>query len=248
MEPRPNISPFRTTLAIFLSIVLAAETVPAELLPLQASNPFSITIPAKLGYITYYYSVKSSQSGNRGPIYSNFRDKPDIILIQNLHVNRSVQFAISGILKRLGRQGLLPRQIAVEGAAGPMDIASMQAYPDAKTRRLAADYLVRQGEMPGPMHFAVTEGKIQLYGVETDEVYRANLQVFRRSYYQRRQLMAELMKLEDWLPTLKKDPQLKEKAELLQRDVDAVSQLVHLQVIPDQLPQTLHQTAESIES
>ena len=45
--------------------------------------------------------------------------QPDFILIQNVHCNIFVQYAISSILRQLKGQGLLPERIAVEGAVGP---------------------------------------------------------------------------------------------------------------------------------
>jgi len=86
--------------------------------------------------------------------------------------------------------------IAVEGATGPVDVLSMQHYPDPVVRKKASDYLVRQGEMPGAMHFVVTEGEGGLFGIETDEYYKANLEMFRRSYAARTQLRDELAKIQ----------------------------------------------------
>jgi len=88
----------------------------------------------------------------------------------------------------------VPGRIAVEGATGPMDIARMQRFSDSRIRKEAADYFVQQGEMPGAMHFAVSEGVGGLYGVETDAYYQANLEMFRRSYKERASLRRELGK------------------------------------------------------
>src|SRR5207244_3898327 len=98
------------------------------------SSPFQISLPRSLGYVSETWAPSSAEAP---------AGKPDVILIQNLHVNRSVQFAISGILKRLKAQGLLPETLAVEGATGPVDIASMQ-QADPQFRKAAATYLVEQ--------------------------------------------------------------------------------------------------------
>src|SRR5437879_3133406 len=122
----------KSILASTLCFLMAVESVPAApLAPMGTPPAFSIALPAALGFVTDSYAHAAAKS-----------QAPDFVLIQNLHVNRSVQFALSKILGQLKRQNLLPKQIAVEGAAGPMDIASMQAYPNAKVRKAAVDYLV----------------------------------------------------------------------------------------------------------
>src|SRR5262249_46857763 len=135
----------------------------------------------------------------------------------------------------------------VEGATGPIDITPMQRYSDARIRRAAADYLVQQGEMPGAMHFAVTEGEGGLFGIETDEYYQANLEMFRKSYSERTKLRQELGKIQAVLPKLKKDPITKENALILEKDLAAVSQLIDNQVAPEELPAILNQAASALE-
>src|SRR5437867_848556 len=128
----------KSVLASILCFLMVVESLPAApLAPMGTPPAFSIALPAALGFVSDSYAPAAAKS-----------QAPDFVLIQNLHVNRSVQFALSKILSHLKRQNLLPKQIAVEGAAGPMDIASMQAYPDAQVRKAAANYLVEQGEMP----------------------------------------------------------------------------------------------------
>jgi len=228
---------FKSIAASVLSFLLVAQTLPAAGLPMEAPlNPFSIAIPARLGFVSDEYSPRPGSTG-----------APDIILLQNLHVNRSVQFAISGILKHLKTQKLLPEQIAVEGATGPISIASMQAYPDAAIRKAASDYLVEQGEMPGAMHFVVTEGQGGLYGVETDEIYKANLEAYQKTYVQRQRLKVELTKLAKALRLLRRDPPLKDKAVLLSKDIEAVTRLIDTKTVPTDLQATLGSVLGSID-
>lgn len=227
----------KALLAVTLSTLMTVES--AQAIPYgapTASPTFSLSIPSSLGYISETHATQSISGG-----------RPDVILIQNLHVNRSVQFAISGILKRLKAQGLMPDHIAMEGATGPVDIAFMQRYPDPVIRKAAADYLVQQGEMPGAIHFAVSEGEGGLFGIETDEYYQANLEMFRRSYQGRAELRQELEKIQAVLPKLEKDPATRQNAAILQKDIDAVSQLINNQVIPDELPATLNRAATAVE-
>jgi hypothetical protein len=228
---------FKPILASVLSALILSES--ALALPYEAPaapSLFKISLPSSVGYVTETYSPNPSTSG----------PAPDVILIQNLHVNRSVQFAISKILQHLKTQGMMPDRIAVEGETGPVDLTSMQRYPDPLLRKKASDYLVQQGEMPGVMHFAVSDGAVGLYGIETDSFYQANLQMFRESYKGRAALRSEIGKIEAVLPGLKRDPEVGRKAAMLEKDLIAVRQLIDNQVIPDEIPATLRQAHEAI--
>src|SRR5688572_3489035 len=95
----------KTFIALVLSHALIAQSVQALPYGAPAASPrFQSSLPASLGYVSETYSPRASTNA-----------APDMILIQSLHVNRSVQFAISGILKKLKQQGLMPDHIAMEG-------------------------------------------------------------------------------------------------------------------------------------
>ncbi len=226
----------KTLLALFLSSTLTLQSVQAS--PAGTASPFKLTLPSSLGYISETYRPASAEAS---------AGKPDFILIQDLHVNRSVQFAISGILKRLKLQGFMPDRIAVEGDTGPVDLGEMQQYPDANIRQKTADYLVQQGEMPGAMHFVVSEGQGGLFGIENDSYYQANLEMFRRSYTGRQELRQEIEKLEAVLPKLKKDKQVGVNAAILEKDVAAIRQLINNEIVPEELPDVLARASTAAE-
>jgi hypothetical protein len=217
----------KSGLALILSIVLFAESVPAvPIAPSLPSNAFNITLPEQLGFITDAHKANSAVT------------RPDVILIQDLHVNRSVQRAISSILKTLQHQNLLPERIAVEGAYGSVPVEAMQK-PDPALRRQAADYMVSQGEMPGAMHFVVTEGRGGLYGIETDGLYKADVEAFRHSYIGGDSLRAQLARLKKALPTLAQNPATRDKAVLLGKDITAAEAFLNHQVMPQEMESTL---------
>jgi hypothetical protein len=224
----------RRFLAAGLCTVLLAEPTLAAIPGEDFAGAPNFSLPGAIGQISESWGTVPGKN-------------PDLILIQNLHVNRSVQFAISKILKSLKSQGLPTDQIAVEGATGPIPVGAMQRYPDARIRRKAADYLVQQGEMPGAVHFAVSEGEGGLFGIETAEYYQANLAMFRRSYAGRARLREEIAKIQRVLPNLKKDPASRGSAEQLEADLSAVSQLINNQVIEAELPALLRRATESID-
>lgn len=237
-------------LAVFLACLLVAQPLSAYPLHATATPAFAVRLPEALGQITESYAPsKSLHDANHGStlLAQSPSTRPDFIFIQDLHVNRSVQFAISGILKQLKNQDLVPEVIAVEGETGPVDIQPMQRHPDPAERKAAADYLVEQGEMPGAMHFAVTEGEGRLFGIETEDYYRANLDMFRRSYEGWPLLRQEIGKLQAALPKLRTDPATRDAAAVLEKDVAAVNQLLRNQVTPDELPAILAGAASGAE-
>lgn len=155
----------KTALRLILIAVLCAQNAVVEV---SASNDLQgITIPSRLGYVNSRFEVPSG--------------RPDIIIIQDLHLNRSVQRNISALLALLDRQGILPEQIGVEGATGWQDLKAMQDFSNAPLRRAACDYLVEQGEMPGAYHFLVSRGKGQAFGLEEKEMYEASVNLYRQS-------------------------------------------------------------------
>src|SRR5437870_710045 len=93
----------KSVLAGVLSAVLAVDSLQAIPFGADRVPAFSLSLPAKLGFVSDSYSPRPG--GNA---------VPDVVLIQNLHVNRSVQFAISKILKRIQERGWMPDHIAVE--------------------------------------------------------------------------------------------------------------------------------------
>jgi hypothetical protein len=225
---------FKALLASLLTLSISTTSISAApFSPVMNNSEFKISLPASMGYISETYRTDARAKA------------PDVILIQNLHTNRSVQFAISGILKKLAAQGLMPDHIAMEGAVGPVDMKEMQREADVALRKKAADYLVDQGEMPGAMHYAVTAGKGGLFGIETDEYYQANLEMFRQSYAGRERLHQELNVLEEAVSQLKTD---KNQAAQIKADLAAVKQLVEQSVIPEELPGVLARAAGAVEN
>src|ERR1041385_1033226 len=139
----------KSVLAIVLSTLIPIQSAwSSSIGSSTVVSPFQFPLPHALGTISESYQPSGS-----------CKDTPDVIFIQNLHVNRSVQFAISGILNNLKVQGWLPERVAIEGATGPQDTASMQNAADPAIRKVAADYLVNQGEMSGAMHYVITSGQ-----------------------------------------------------------------------------------------
>jgi hypothetical protein len=228
---------YKTLIAGFLSFLMMVDTVPADAFPDIQAPPFGISLPAQLGQVTDAWSAVPDRRSS----------KPDYILIQNLHCNRSVQLAISKILNRLKSAGNLPERIAVEGLVGPYDVTSMQQVPDWKARLKAADYLVSQGEMNGTMHFVVSQGKGGLYGIETADLYDSTIETYRRSYAARSRLGDELATLEAALARLKAGPDGAPNAAILTEDVQAIRKLIDQRLTPEEVHRTVTQAVYAVD-
>lgn len=219
----------------FIAAILSTTLFVEQVHPYPSSTPanFGIKLTNRLGSITETFNP-SNQA------------KPEYILIQNLHSNRSVQRAISGTLESLKSQKLLSNRIAVEGLTGLYDAREMQRVEPAFRKR-AANYLVAQGEMPGALHFVVSQGKGELFGVEDPALYDAALMMFQRSYASRVQLREELSLLREALTEVKRDPELRMNATSLEKDIVSLQNLVEGNVIPSDVRQTLVSAGVAIE-
>src|SRR5687767_14543965 len=114
----------KAAVAVFLSVTVAVESGAALPYSSPANTNHHIKLPGRLGFVSESYSPAPQTSS-----------RPDIILIQDLHVNRSVQLAISKIIKKLKLQGFVSGPIAVEGETGPVDLRSMQTYSNTHIRK-----------------------------------------------------------------------------------------------------------------
>jgi len=199
---------------------------------------FNIIVSPQLGKITQSFSPSSPEPR---------RAHPDFILLQNVHCNKSVQYAISDILKQLKSQGLLPARIAVEGAVGLINIAALQGGLDDQARREMADSLVSTGELTGALHFVLSEGQGELYGVEAADLYETSVKMFRRSYQSRIQLSGKLDKLDAALSLLMPEPDISTNASELSQDVRVIRQLLDQHLTPEEVSQVMNRAVISVD-
>jgi hypothetical protein len=200
-------------------------------------TPYHISLPSNLGNVTDFYL---SQHLPHTP-------HPDFVLIQNAHCNLHVQYAISAILRQLKWQGVLPDRIAVEGAVGPVDVLKSQQFSDGLERRREADDLISQGEISGVMHYAISEGEGQLYGVESADLYRSSIEMFRRSYWARTILRRDLNKLDSALSLIKAEPGLSARASILSQDIQVLRGLVDQRLFPEDIHRTVNRSIFAVD-
>ncbi|MFH1878325.1 MAG: hypothetical protein ABH883_05920, partial [Candidatus Omnitrophota bacterium] len=103
-----------------------------------------------------------------------------IIHIQDAHASLSAQYSIAALLDSLVTDYNLS-VVALEGASGYVDTSLLKTFPDKDIRKDTAEFLMREGRMSAGEFFAITrdDSEICLYGVEDDELYRANARSFK---------------------------------------------------------------------
>ena len=198
------------------NFVQAAEMAPEMFAGVSKLPQFQLIPPGQYGRIADYYNAASpaaslrplpSGEGGRRPGEAK---QPLVILIQDLHAHYGVQKNISSILEFLSHQwaepsprirlvaSSLPFAVAVaESAEGPIDSSVLALFPDQKIKSQAADYLMHEGELTGAEHFAVMRGIPNLLvGVENDQYYSLNRDLFRKTLTDRQELVGLLKGLE----------------------------------------------------
>lgn len=166
------------SLALFLGTVHLSESA-AEFL---SGGPHRFRPPISLGRFIDSY---------QGP------DPRTVVLLQDLHINYSVQKHIQALLQFYDIKRLLPSHVAVEGAAGPIDASLLADFPDRVVRRNVADYFVRKGELTGAGAYAVESGKSRLlFGIEDQDRYDRHLKQYQESFRIRNASHQRLNRLE----------------------------------------------------
>lgn len=103
-----------------------------------------------------------------------------VVYIQDLHCNYEVQSHIAQLIDALAaRHGL--NLVAVEGMDCPVDVSRLSDIPLDSVKRGVAEYLLREGKLSGPEHYAALgRHPIRLEGIETGRLYRANYDAVQR--------------------------------------------------------------------
>lgn len=111
-------------------------------------------------------------------MYSNGGDKV-IINIQDAHDSLSAQESILKTLDSLVTNYDI-NLIAVEGSEGYIDPSIFRAFPNEDIKRERVESLMREGKMSAGEFFAVVSDKpIALYGIDDNELYWRNVELFK---------------------------------------------------------------------
>ncbi|KJJ84889.1 hypothetical protein OMAG_001242 [Candidatus Omnitrophus magneticus] len=138
-------------------------------------NTSAVDLKDNLRNIDIPYNIYSKQES-----FDSGKDKT-IFHIQDAHASLSNQYSIVEILDGLFKNYNVDL-VLLEGAEGYLDTSILQSLPDEKTKKAVADNLIRKGLLSAGEFFTVMNDSknIALYGVENDEMYRKNLEDFRK--------------------------------------------------------------------
>ena len=101
-----------------------------------------------------------------------------IINIKDVHDNYGAQESIVEVLDNLLVNYDI-RFIGIEGSEGDIDTSLISAFPDDDSKKLVADYLMREGKISAGEFFAATsKTPITLYGIDDSGLYLKNYDSF----------------------------------------------------------------------
>ncbi|MCK4852174.1 MAG: hypothetical protein KAS86_03580, partial [Candidatus Omnitrophica bacterium] len=162
--------------------------------PIQDSR-FSVLDIETFSIPSYLGSVKYSSKGNSDKV---------VIHIQDAHSNYAAQNRIAEIIEYLhGEYGL--EDINLEGGTGDYDLSVLTDIYDRDVRKRVADYFVKYGELNGAEFFALNNpDEVALWGVEDEDLYMENLNVYLDSLSYRDEVNAYLKELDFFLSNLKR--------------------------------------------
>ena len=118
-----------------------------------------------------------------GEIKNTFRgtNGKTIIHILDAHCNYSAQHAVAGIVDHLSNNYNIDT-IFLEGGSGDYDLSLFTNIRDSEMRYKISDYFVKEGRINGPEFYAINNpDKIKLFGIEEEDLYSKNLNIYRSS-------------------------------------------------------------------
>jgi hypothetical protein len=176
------------------------------------------------------WAAELAPSPRLGQIVASAGDasQPLVVLIQDLHFNRSVQNNVVDLLsfyeKKLGRTA-----IGVEGATGALDYSELVNYSHPEWKKDLVHFLLKHGELTGPEAYTTLAGEPRLlYGIEDAKYYAYHLELFRRSYELRSGLQRSVSTLATELAALENRVGHSSKNAALVRNLQAASEDVRL--------------------
>ncbi|MBL0058346.1 MAG: hypothetical protein IPP35_04405 [Elusimicrobia bacterium] len=166
---------------------------PWAVLPLAASVALASSPPAFVteglppSFLIRHRGLLSSLSNGFGSIRKvslpskGAPSAPIVLHIQDIHLNAEAQLNISRTVQDLLSHGRVGG-VALEGGFAPLGLNPFRTYPNRKAIGLAADFLLKNGEISGPVHGAVlARTSVPLVGVDDPIHYRLNVEAYRRS-------------------------------------------------------------------
>jgi len=108
----------------------------------------------------------------------HFSKQTSVLLIQDIHRNEEAQRDISRVVADVVDSGSVD-VIAVEGAFGPIDVASLRSFPREKTIRAVADAMLLENKISGAVHAALLAARAaDVIGIDDKKLYDANVRAY----------------------------------------------------------------------
>ncbi len=108
-------------------------------------------------------------------------DLRDILIIMDAHCNIEAQKNISSILSRFS-DSPESRLVAIEGAAGTLNLDDIQSFPIETSRDRVTDYFLKQGKINGAEYYFIRRDKKEsaplFIGAEKPDEYRKNYDLY----------------------------------------------------------------------
>ena len=147
--------------------IASVETQSVITIPAFQNDSDTFVIPSYLGYV----KDKQLFKGNGRTV----------IHIQDAHCNYKAQQAIYELIDYLSKKHRV-KVINLEGGEGRYDLSRFNGIKDNALREKTADYFLREGIISGPEFYSVKNpNRLKLWGVEDTTIYKANLDVYRKS-------------------------------------------------------------------
>jgi oxygen-dependent protoporphyrinogen oxidase len=160
--------------------------------------------------------------------------KPHVILIQDIHENYGAQKNLARILQSLSDQLSSPEKtllVCSEGAWGRLYPEWLSLFPDQCLRNRIAEDLLKGGKITGEEYFVMLRGmgKLEIHGVEDEEIYKANLIVRSQSLKTKDDFLQQFVWLDGRIKRLKGHLYGKALAVLDQKTNDFEEQKISLE-------------------
>jgi len=163
-----------------------------------------LEIPQDLGRVKEFFDAEPDR----------YSAKPLIIHIQDAHCNYEAQKNMAQILDYLVKEKDLSL-IMVEGGSGDVGLSFLRNYSDKAKRLEVAEQYLRKGEISGEEYLdIVSDHDLELWGIEDQDLYDANLDSFLDLDSAREQAQQDLEKISQTVEILKQQVYSRELKDL----------------------------------
>lgn len=151
-----------------------------------------------------------------------------IIHIQDAHCNYEAQKNMAHILEYFIKEHGL-RLIMVEGGSGDVSLSFLRSRSDKRKREEVAEKYLRKGEISGEEYLdIVSDYDMELYGIEDEELYDANLKSFLDFDSYREEGISDIERLSSVVKALKPYIYNEELKELEEKKIDYEEKVLSL--------------------